>query len=56
MFKYLKYLIIITFLTSILGFILFKHFLEAGIMIGGLSIVLLAEKNKKAREFVNKLF
>ncbi len=53
---YLKYFLISIFLLSIVAFFYSKHFIEAGIMLSGLSIVLLAEKNEKAKEILNKIF
>ena len=52
----IKYLIYFIFLLSTIAFIFSSHYLEAGIMFGGLSIVLLAERNEKTREILKKLF
>jgi len=51
-----KYLIFFLFVISAVLFASSKHFLESGIMLGGICILLIAEKNKKAREILKKIF
>jgi len=52
----MKVLIFLFFIFSIIAFALKGQFLSAGIMLGGLSIVIIAEKSEKAREILKRIF